>query len=296
MNAPVTGLRCRQIEEADTDAVASLLTRGFPAHDRRFWLDAFAQLRRHQQPSGLPKYGYLLESNGAVVGAILLICATMRAGAGAGAGDEFDTRCNLSSWYVDPPFRAYAPMLVSQALRHKNVTYLNVSSAPHTRPIIEAQGFSRYSDGIFVAVPMLNGLFRGPKVEVFRADRDPSVAFDPFDRDVLVQHATHGCISLWCATVERAYPFVFRRRLVKGAFPCAQLIYCRDVDDFVRFAGPLGRVLARLGEPVVVIDANARIPGLFGFFSRGNMPKYFKGPRRPRLGDLAYTENAVLGV
>jgi hypothetical protein len=26
------------------------------------------------------------------------------------------------------------------------------------------------------------------------------------------------------------------------------------------------------------------------------MPKYFKGPQRPRLGDLAYSENAVMGV
>jgi hypothetical protein len=26
------------------------------------------------------------------------------------------------------------------------------------------------------------------------------------------------------------------------------------------------------------------------------MAKYFKGPQRPRLGDLAYTEYAVLGV
>jgi hypothetical protein len=26
------------------------------------------------------------------------------------------------------------------------------------------------------------------------------------------------------------------------------------------------------------------------------MPKYFKGPQRPRLGDLAYTEYALLGV
>ena len=290
MVPPVTGLRCRQIEEADIDAVASLLGRGFPAHNRQFWLGAFAQLTRHKQPSGLPKYGYLLESNGVVVGAILLICSTMR------AGDAVDTRCNLSSWYVDPPFRAYAPMLVSQALRHKNVTYLNVSSAPHTRSIIEAQGFSRYCDGVFVAVPMLNGLFGGPKVEVFGAGREPSVAFDPFDREVLMQHVAHGCISLWCATSERAYPFVFRPRLVKGGIPCAQLIYCRDVGDFVRFAGPLGRVLARHGQPFVVVDANARIPGLFGLFSRGQMPKYFKGPRRPRLGDLAYTEHAVLGV
>lgn len=289
-NFPVTGLRCRQIDEADIGAVASLLARGFPTHNRRFWLGAFDQLARHKPPPDLPKYGYLLESHGVVVGAILVICTAMRTGEGAA------TRCNLSSWYVDPPFRAYAPMLVSQALRHKNVTYTNVSSAPHTRPIIEAQGFSRYSDGIFVALPLLNGLLGGPKVEVFGAARQPEVAFDPCDQQILLEHAAHGCISLWCATPERAYPFVFRPRMVRGSFPCAQLIYCRDVGDFVRFAGPIGRTLARRGRPFVILDANARIPGLFGWFSRGNMPKYFKGPQRPRLGDLAYTEHAVLGV
>jgi hypothetical protein len=290
MASPAPGLRCRQIEEADIDAVASLLARGFPAHDRRFWLAAFAQLTRHEPPPGLPKYGYLLESAGVVVGAILLICSTIP------AGDQAATRCNLSSWYVDPAFRAYAPMLVSQALRHKDVTYLNVSPAPHTRPIIEAQGFSRYCDGIFIALPMLNGLFGGPKVDVFEVNRLPNVSFDARDQEMLRQHAAHGCVSLWCVTPERAYPFVFRPRLVRGVIPCAQLIYCSDVGDFVRFAGPVGRMLARHGLPFVIVDANAPIPGLLGWYSRGNMPKYFKGPQRPRLGDLAYTEHAVMGV
>jgi hypothetical protein len=288
--SPVSGLRCRQIDKADIEAVASLLARGFPAHDRRFWLGAFAQLTRHVTPPGLPKYGYLLESDGVAVGAILLICSTLR------MGNADATRCNLSSWYVEPRFRAYAPMLVSQAVRDKDVTYLNVSSAPHTRPIIEAQGFSRYADGIFIAVPMLAGLLGGPKVELFDAQRRPNVAFDSGDEEILLQHAAHGCISLWCATSERAYPFVFRPRLVRGVVPCAQLIYCREVCDFVRFAGPIGRLLARRGCPFVIIDADARMPGLIGWYSRGKMPKYFKGPRRPRLGDLAYTEHAVLGV
>jgi len=113
---------------------------------------------------------------------------------------------------------------------------------------------------------------------------------------VLLEHAVHGCISLWCATRERAYPFVFRPRLVKIGVPCAQLIYCRDIGDFVRFAGPIGRFLARRGRPFVIVDANGPIPGLVGWFSRDSMPKYYKGPQRPRLGDLAYTEYAVLGV
>ena len=74
------------------------------------------------------------------------------------------------------------------------------------------------------------------------------------------------------------------------------MIYCRDVADFVRFAGPIGRYLARRGKPFVIVDSNGAIPGLFGTFFRGSMTKYFKGPQRPRLGDLAYTEYAVLGV
>jgi hypothetical protein len=290
MASPAPGLRCRLIDKADIGAVASLLARGFPVHDRGFWLDAFAQLTRHEPPAGLPKYGYLLESAGVAVGAILLICSSIRAG-----GTE-TIRCNLSSWYVDPPFRAYAPLLVSQALRHKDVTYLNVSSAPHTRPIIEAQGFSRYCDGIFIALPMLNGLFSGPRIRVFDAAEQPDADFDAGDQQMLRQHAAHGCISLWCATSGRASPFVFRPRMVRGVIPCAQLIYCRDVADFVRCAGPIGRQLARRGRPFIIIDANAAIPGLFGWYSPGNMPKYFKGPLRPRLGDLAYTEHAVLGV
>lgn len=287
---PVQGLRCRQIEEADIDAVATLLTQGFPAHNRQFWLKALAQLTRHEPPQGLPKYGYLLESQGTVAGAILAIYSTTR------DNGVVARRCNLSSWYVEPRFRTYAPMLVSHAVRHKDVTYTNVSSAPHTRPTIEAQGFSRYSEGIFVAVPALQGPFGGPAVEVFDVRHKPQVDFDPWDLEILQRHAAYGCISLWCATSERAYPFVFRRRLVKRVVPCAQLIYCGDVGDFVRFAGPVGRALMRYGRPLVLIDANGPIPGLLGWFGQGKMPKYFKGPHRPRLGDLAYTEYALLGV
>jgi hypothetical protein len=283
-------IRCRQIAASDISAVAKLLARGFPTRSRHFWLSALGELDRREPPPGLPKYGYLMEIDGAVVGAILVICSAMQ------GGDASTMRCNLSSWYVEPAYRAYATLLVAQALRHKNVTYLNVSAAPHTWPIIEAQGFSRYCDGIFIAVPMLNAPPRDIVVNVLDARERPSVDFDPFDQEVLLQHAAHGCISIWCVTPEHAYPFVFRRRFVRHILPCAQMIYCGDIGDFVRFAGPIGRYLARFGRPFIIIDANGPVRGLVGAFRRGSMPKYFKGPQRPRLGDLAYTEYAILGV
>jgi hypothetical protein len=289
MNVPVPSIRCRQIGESDIDGVATLLNRGFRNHTRQFWLQALGRLSGLEPPPGFPKYGYLLESNDIPVGAILLICSTIR------QGDHFAKRCNLSSWYVEPAFRAYATLLVAQAVRHKNVTYLNVSAAPHTWPIIEAQGFSRYCDGIFIAMPMLNR-WRGADVQVVEAGRQPTASFDPFEQEILVRHAKHGCISLWCETEGRAYPFVFRPRFGKHVIPCAQLIYCGNVGDFVRFAGPIGRYLARRGRPFVIVDSNGAIPELIGTFCHGSMAKYFKGPERPRLGDLAYTEYAVLGI
>jgi hypothetical protein len=290
MDSSVAAIRCRQIGEADIAAVAALLGRGFPNRTRQFWSDALARLARREPPPGFPKYGYLLESGEVPVGALLLICSTMR------EDGRLATRCNLSSWYVEPAYRAYATLLVSQALADKDTTYTNVSAAPHTWPIIEAQGFSRYCDGVFVAVPMLKDLFGGAGVRVFDAGENPTAGFDACEQDILQRHAEHGCISLWCESAGRAYPFVFRPRVVKRAIPCAQLIYCRDVADFVRLAGPIGRYLAWRGKPFVIIDSNGAIPGLIGTFRPGSMAKYFKGPQRPRLGDLAYSEYVVLGI
>jgi hypothetical protein len=290
MSRPVPAICCRQIAETDISAVAELLGRGFPHRSLQFWLSALARLTAHKSPAGLPKYGYLLESGDRLVGAILLIFSAVE------TGGQIATRCNLSSWYVDPAYRAYATLLASHALRHKDVTYLNVSAAPHTWPIIEAQGFVRYCDGIFIALPILQALFKRDAVRIVDSSQQPAVPFQAADQSILSQHAAQGCISLWCETQERAFPFVFRPRLVKNLLPCAQLLYCSDTNDFVRFAGPIGRYLARRGKPFVILDANGAIPGLLGVYCRGSMTRYFKGPKLPRLGDLAYTEYAVLGI
>ncbi len=284
-------VRSRRIEESDVEGVVTLLARGFAnQRPRRFWQHVVRSLGARDAPADLPRYGYLLESNGAVVGAILQIFSTIQ------TGGVVTTRCNVSSWYVDPAFRSYAALLVSQALKHKNVTYLNISAAPHTRRIADVHGYTRYSDGTFVAVPALSRAPAGIEMRIIDAHVQPDVHFDPHERDLLLEHAGYGCVSLWCVTSERAYPFVFRPRLVKHLIPCAQLIYCTGIEDFVRFARPIGRFLASRGRPLVIIDANGPIRGLVGKYFSDTMPKYFRGPDRPRSGDLAHTEAALFGV
>jgi hypothetical protein len=278
----------RQIEEADLAGVVGLLARGFPVRDLAYWQRAFARLRAHRGPPALPRYGYLLECGGAPVGAVLTI------GSVRPPGDKPAILCNLSSWYVEPAFRAYAPLLISAALRHRDVTFVNVSPAPHTIPIVEVQGFVRYSEGQYVAVPVLAPA-PGVEVRLQEGDEAPKASCDPVELELVRSHRTYGCVTLWAMTPDRAFPFVFLPRRVSGVIPCAELVYCPSLAAFIRFARPIGRALLRRGRAFVLIDAPAPIAGLPGHFFAGKRRKYCRGAP-PRIGDLAYTEIPMFGL
>lgn len=287
---PVPKVRSRQINDGDIDGVVDLLTRGFHLRSRDYWQRALEKLASHRTPPGMPKFGYLLESGGELVGVILLIFSSIPDESAA------RMRCNVSSWYVEPAYRGHASLLISQAIKHKNVTYVNISPAMHTRPIVEAQGFSRYSNGQFVAAPALSMTGPGGAVKVIAVETRPDVHFESAELDLLLAHREHGCTSLWAVTPERAHPFVFMPRVANGIVPCAQLIYCRDIDDFIRLARPIGRYLAARGRPLIIIDSNGPVPGLVGKYIDGKAPKYFKGPDPPHFGDIAYTEAVLFGL
>jgi hypothetical protein len=279
MVASPSQVRCRQIRQADLEAVADLLAQGFPARSRKYWTSALARLAARQAPDGCPQFGYLLEADGAVAGVLLLIFAET-----GGA-----IRCNVSSWYVEPAHRGHAALLASLASKLKHVTYINTSAATHTWPILDALGYRRYSQGQFAAAPAL------------KPGRSTVRRFDDADRelpdyDLLAAHAEAGCIVLVCQTPVGPEPFVFVTRRISGVpFSVAQLIYTRDNDRFAACAGPLGRFLLRCGAPLVICDAPAPIRGLTGLWFKDRGPRYFKGPERPRLNDLAFTEMVVFG-
>jgi hypothetical protein len=73
MVASPSQVRCRQIRQADLEAVADLLARGFPARPRKYWTRALARLAARRAPDGCPQFGYLLEADGVPAGVLLLI-------------------------------------------------------------------------------------------------------------------------------------------------------------------------------------------------------------------------------
>jgi hypothetical protein len=271
---------------SDLEAVTDTLVRGFPDRPRAYWTRALETLRTRQRPAGCPRFGFLLEAQGGVVGVLLLIFHRRD-------GDpETAIRCNTSSLCVDPTYQAYSPLLSSIASRLKHVTYFNISASRHTWPIVEALGYRRYSQGQFVAIPALS---RGPPARISPLG-DGADHGDLPEYALMRAHVEAGCLALVCERDDGLSPFVFLRRRIRHApFGVMQLIYCRDTASFVSAAGPLGRFL--LGHRIlgVICDADGPIAGLAGFYFADKSPRYYKGPLRPNQNDLAFTEMVLFG-
>jgi hypothetical protein len=274
----------REIESADAQAVIGLLTKGFPSRSHVYWTHAISVLSDRALPLGFPRYGYVMTADDRIVGVILLIFSA--------SADGRTPRCNLSSWYVEPEFRVYASLMVRKAVANKDVVYTNISPAPHTRRTIAAQGFSRFTDGVLLVVGSLSPAARGVTIrEIAESEkrREPH-------SELLADHARAGCVSVTCDVDGESHPFIFLPRKIPRTFvSCAQLIYCANMTDFIRFAGNLARFLFRRGLPAFILDTNGPIHGLHGVYFAGRYPKYFRGPEMPRLGDLTYTEFALFG-
>jgi hypothetical protein len=290
---PAQKLRCREIADTDIAAVADLLTRGFAGRPRQYWLQGLNRQAVREIPHGYPRFGYMLDYGSRAVGVLLLVYSSRV------DGGETTIQCNLSSWYVDPAFRNYAPLLTRIAQRHQEVTYLNISPATWTWPIIETQGFNSYCSGLFFSIPALSRVRSGMTIETISADTSAIEGLPGVEAELLIRHARYGCLSLVCRTPGGgALPFILLpMRIRRGwiAPPAMQLVYCRDTSEFVDCAGAIGRALIRQGKISVILDANGPVAGLAGIYSGARGRKYFKGPHRPRLADLTDTELVLFG-
>lgn len=268
-------VRCRQIAENDLDALAELLTEGFPIHDRDHWLSGFRRIAGLAPVDDMPRFGHILESGDSIAGALLSISSRR--------GEEVVS--NVSGWYVRPAYRAHSTMLVSMATKRKDVTYLNVSPAPHTWRTLQATGWKPYNFGRSGTFPLFTA-GGGWVRQVIPADLP--------ERPLLERHRAWGCVSLVCDKDGMLSPFIFkRRRLARPPMPMMELIYCRATVEFERCAGTLARHFLARGYLGFIIDG--KIGSIPSYYATDKEPRFYKGPRLPRLNDLAYTEKVIFG-
>ena len=266
-------VHCRPIADSDLNGLADLLTRGFPATRHSTWTNGFARWQELPQVDGLPRYGYMLDGGQGPVGVILLISSRR--------GDQIIA--NLSSWYVEPEWRVHAAMLIGIATRLKQVTYLNASPAPHTWRTLRAQGFAPYNFGRSVVIAL-------PGRGQVRQD----IPSDLPEAQLLADHRKLGFISLVVEKDGIVSPFVLKQRMLeKSPMPVMDVMFTRSPDDFRRCASTLARHFLPRGSLGFLIDGD--MEGHLSHYVEGKEPRFFKGPCRPVLGDLAYTEKVLFG-
>ncbi len=282
-------VRRREIEARDLEAVVDCLARGFPERTKSYWLAGLVRMAEREAMPGLPRFGHCLAADGEIVGVLLQMFSRRETPAGP------QILCHLSSWCVDEVYRAFGPALHSISVKRKDVTYVNISPARHTRAGIEALGFRPYNLGQMLFAPILSRPRRDTSVSDFDADSGAAELLPNEERRILADHAALGCRSLIGMFEGAAYGFVFmRRNILKGRLPCQQVLYCRNGNILANFAHALGRHRLLESAPLFVIDADGPIAGLRGRFARGSGAKYYSGPLAPKLGDLAYSELAFL--
>lgn len=287
-------VRCREITSDDLRVLVGLLHRGFPQRSLSEVSVDLERLAAHATPAGFPRFGFALEADGALVGAILTIFTSVV------VRGLTSIRGNVSYWYVDPAYRTYASLLAARALSRKGVTYLNVTPAHHTWRTLEAQGYHRLCNGLFASV--LLATRPGPRARIRTFDQrvEPGPDLSHFEVRLLHDHRQYGCLSAVCTDENgQRQPFVFGpkrwTRWKSIRLPVVTLAYARAVDSVVHYAQPLGRYLLKRGVAVVFIDADDKIPGLRGRYLDWG-PKFYRGPNPPPLGDIAYTERVMFSL
>ena len=264
--------------------------RNFPQRSRDYWRNGLAAMARCPRLAGFPCWGYLLETDRAIVGVLLQIGSTREDANGS------SLRSNLSSWCVDEAYRALAFVLHRRSVSRVDATYVNISAAPHTHKMIEALGFRRYGAGLMLFAPLLSRGAPGTRIVEYREERPGVAMLKPAERRLLADHAAFGCRALIGVRDGVATPIVLQWRSVwRGIVPAAHVLYCPSEEELVPFARALGFYCARRGRMFVFVDAAGPVAGLVGKFFPGREPRYFKGPSKPTPCDLAYTELAILG-
>ena len=192
---------CREIRDDDLDGVVAFLAGGFGHCE--YWQHAISQLTVHHTPPGFPKYGFLLADGTAIVGAVLLIFTDVA------INGESRIRCNVSSWYVNPAYRGYATILSRRAVKLANVTYFNVTPAPHTWPILKTQNFEMFVLGRIISVPILSRAVPGAVLETVTPNTQGGEDLSAAELTLLLDHQKYGCLSFLCILDGKRYPFVF---------------------------------------------------------------------------------------
>ena len=279
---------CRLIAEEDLDEVVDCLKRGFPERPRIYWTRALERLSRRPQIADLPPIR------------LCPVCGRRRRrGAAADRLPGGERRIGPQQSLELVRRRGISRLCAFAAydrVKRKEATYLNISPAMHTRQGhrgVRVPALFQRPDR--PAAPSLGAAAQRQRSRLsWKMGR--TRPFSPrASAALLADHAEFGCRRLLCVKDGAAYPFVFLdRKIFRRLVPCPQLVYCRGLDEFVRFAGAIGRDLVS-HRPVLPGRRRRADGGARRTVFRRTRAEIFQGADAAATGRSLHTELVLFG-
>lgn len=272
------------IDNGNRVAAVALLTKGFPEKSEAFWSRGLSFVSAHHARLNFGEIGQLLMKGDDAVGVLLTIKSRLP--------DEDRMVVNLSSWYVEPSSRWFAPRMLQMASSSQEETFTDLTPSPEACKLNERLGFSTVTD-YTLFYPLLPKAL-GPARARLRPLADvPPGALPAAMRDMLEDHARFGCMVAVMEADGRHHPLVFLKTMTKR-LPTARLIYCEDRQLAQRHISAIARHLLRKGRLAMTMSASDEERDAGGFAVLKSAPMQVKGVWNPRFINETYSELVLL--
>ncbi|WP_421403193.1 hypothetical protein [Agrobacterium fabrum] len=199
---------------------------------------------------------------------------------------------NLSSWYVEPSCRWFAPRMLQMASSDENELFTDLTASPEASKLNERLGFHTVTDcTLFYPLPL--SAFRPAGARLHPLTRTTAETLSSEICEMLEDHARLGCIVAILEAEGRAYPLVFLKTTTRK-LPSARLIYCEDRQIAQRHLPAIARHLLGKGRLALTMAAVEKDRRAGGFAAHKFAPIQVKGAWNPQFINETYSELVLL--
>ncbi|MEM1442708.1 MAG: hypothetical protein AAGF67_10225 [Verrucomicrobiota bacterium] len=196
----------------ERELAAALLNEGFPEADFE-WSIAF------EAPPGKYGHGLLLMIDNEPQGEMLCFEKIETINGRA------QRIVNVSSWYVREQYRRYLIWMVRHLTEDPEIVLTACTPSPVVSRIGEKVGFRHVSEGSIASIPLLNGFFRNPEVQVLPYEAS---LLDAETRQKIEDHDNEQTISLILRSGVLVAPLVMVTGMDVLQLPAARLLFTTD--------------------------------------------------------------------
>jgi hypothetical protein len=241
-------------------------------------------ISKHHERRELGPIGQLLMKGDDAAGVLLTIKSRL-----PGTGTII---VNLSSWYVEPSCRWFAPRMLQMASSNEDEIFTDLTPSPEACRLNERLGFATVTDcTLFYPLPFAALRPANARLRPL-ADIKPET-LSAETRGMLEDHARLGCIVALMEAENRHHPLVFLKTTTKR-LPSARLIHCDDRQVAQRHISEIARNLLGHCRVALTLAAREGERKAGGLAAHTSAPIQVKGVWNPHFINETYSELVLL--